>query len=72
MGRKTKSRFNKNIISIPNQHCKFGIYPRKVNESRYHRIIHPNIYAKVKALAKAEGISDDEAYDRIMYNLTYR
>lgn len=45
---------------------------RKSNEeSRYHRIIHPNMYAKVKALAKAEGISDVEAYDKIIYDLRY-
>ena len=39
--------------------------------SRHHAIIHPNMYAKVKALAKAEGISDDEAYDRIMYEAAH-
>lgn len=39
--------------------------------SRHHAIIHPNMYAKVKALAKAEGISDEEAYDRIMYEAAY-
>ena len=45
---------------------------RKSNkESRYHRIIHPNMYAKVKTLAKAEGISDEEAYDRIMYEAAH-
>lgn len=51
---------------------KVFIKKNKANEeSRYHRIIHPNIYAAVKALAKAEDISDEEAYDRIMYEAAH-
>ena len=46
-------------------------FDKDKNKSRYHRIIHPNMYAKVKALAKAEGISDEEAYDRIMYEAAH-
>lgn len=53
------------------QNVKINNNTRKANESRYHRIIHPNMYVRVKALAKAEGISDVEAYDKIMYDAAH-
>lgn len=53
------------------QNVKINNNTRKANESRYHRIIRPNMYVRVKALAKAEGISDVEAYDKIMYDAAH-